>query len=101
MRFKPLIIQTTGEVVFSYNQYLNSKHWDLVKQHFAQISPRYCVLCGRTDNLNIHHKTYERLGCESPYDLVYLCETCHRNWHFYLNYQKHLARMQRYYSRKF
>ncbi len=33
-----------------------------------------CYLCGQLD---VHHRTYERYGEESPSDLIALCRSCH------------------------
>lgn len=43
-----------------------------------------CEACGerfRRREINIHHKTYARLGHEKPEDLVIWCEPCHKEWH--------------------
>jgi 5-methylcytosine-specific restriction endonuclease McrA len=38
-----------------------------------------CQRCRRSGlTLQVHHKTYERLGHESPADLEVLCTDCHR-----------------------
>jgi hypothetical protein len=34
-----------------------------------------------TDALEVHHRTYERLGCELAGDLVVLCHACHAVHH--------------------
>lgn len=31
--------------------------------------------------LEVHHLTYERLGCEAPDDLLVLCGRCHATFH--------------------
>lgn len=95
MIFIPMYIPSTHEFVWTYNQYLNSKHWNIVKYQLAQIFPRICFQCGNTHNLNIHHMTYERLGAEYPMDLVYLCESCHKALHAYVRHQK-LVNKRRY-----
>jgi len=33
------------------------------------------------DALDVHHKTYERIGAEKPGDLVVLCRACHGQEH--------------------
>lgn len=37
--------------------------------------------CPATRALQVHHKTYERLGEERDADLEVLCETCHKGHH--------------------
>jgi hypothetical protein len=38
--------------------------------------------CEQTTGLQVHHKTYVRLGCEGPGDVVVLCGGCHEAEHF-------------------
>jgi 5-methylcytosine-specific restriction endonuclease McrA len=41
-----------------------------------------CEHCDEpSDWLEIHHRTYERLGGEAPWDLLALCTPCHRRAH--------------------
>lgn len=90
--FYPMFLEDTNEIVWNYDQYLQSRHWQIVRWQFEQLVPKICVHCGNTKNLNIHHLTYERIGRELPNDLVYLCELCHKRWHSILNYQKEVLK---------
>lgn len=40
-----------------------------------------CQLCNREGTMNVHHKTYERLGEEQLNDLIVLCQDCHAKFH--------------------
>jgi len=40
-----------------------------------------CQLCNSKDNLNVHHRTYERRGHELASDLIVLCKQCHKTFH--------------------
>ena len=40
-----------------------------------------CEACGYSRKLQVHHKTYERLGKERNSDLVLLCRDCHESLH--------------------
>ena len=40
-----------------------------------------CQICYTSHRLEVHHRTYERLGYEKPSDLTVLCYWCHRNNH--------------------
>lgn len=65
----------------SYDAYLASPHWRSTKASFrASDLPQVCI-CGEVDNLDLHHKTYARLGCEHLEDLILLCRNCHRMVH--------------------
>lgn len=65
-----------------YADYVASDAWRLSPARLAEL-----LACGgrcRTCNLpepdvvlEVHHRTYERLGCELPEDLVALCQDCH------------------------
>ena len=60
-----------------YLEVLNSKRWQELRKRL--ISERFgCERCGQImGTLQLHHKTYERLGCELDEDLELLCLGCH------------------------
>lgn len=64
----------------SYNDYLRSPHWRDLRRLAAAELPNVC-LCGATEQLQLHHMTYERLGHEQLVDLIWLCATCHNLTH--------------------
>jgi len=33
------------------------------------------------NNLEVHHRTYERVGAERPADVIALCKACHEKHH--------------------
>jgi phage terminase large subunit GpA-like protein len=79
----PVTCADTGEVVTSYEEYLRSRHWANVRRCFKS-SRSYtgkCAVCGFHSNLQLHHKSYERLGRERERDLVHLCDKCHSKTH--------------------
>ena len=70
----------------------------LRKMHFAQyrVQPEWqarrtatlaragyrCQTCGERDaRLDVHHNSYEKYGDESTFDLVVLCDQCHKLFH--------------------
>jgi len=65
----------------SYADYLQSDHWcgtrlrQLERAHFR------CQVCNGAEALNVHHRTYRRLGAERPADLIVLCHGCHTLFH--------------------
>lgn len=64
-----------------YQEYLQTPHW---KEVSAQCRERYdnrCAICGSTEDLNVHHWTYEHLGEEKPWELICLCQSCHERAH--------------------
>lgn len=66
----------------SYIDYLQTEAWAVRRQMAIDAAGGRCQLCN-TDGLplEVHHRTYERLGFEHPMDLTVLCEKCHRKHH--------------------
>lgn len=67
-------------MVIDYNEYLASPLWKARAATMKAFRP-WCALCPSTKNLEVHHRTYERIGRERPSDLVVLCASCHRRHH--------------------
>lgn len=66
---------------FGYPQYLDSRQWRNAKARFRASNERQtCAVCGSA-GVDLHHRTYERLGEERPSDLVALCPTHHHLTH--------------------
>lgn len=68
----------------SYGAYLRSDHWlELRRRHRAsKLYHGCCDGCLSTARrLNLHHRTYKRLGREWLMDLVWLCDSCHQAAH--------------------
>lgn len=65
----------------SYRDYLASGHWRSVKARYYRKCVRQCYGCGATDRLDLHHRTYARLGREKVGDLICVCRTCHETIH--------------------
>jgi len=68
----------------SYDHYLHGAHWAAVRERYwsAPETPKACF-CGEADrrNLELHHRTYLRLGNEPLDDLRALCHQCHNDIH--------------------
>lgn len=72
----------SGSAATPYAEYLRSEHWLSVKRNAIQVADRRCQLCNAADQiLDVHHRTYERLGNEKPSDLIVLCRSCHERHH--------------------
>jgi hypothetical protein len=81
-----------------YQRYLRSPHWQKVRAAALARAGNRCqgvidvwperpdrswpTRCGQTRGLQVHHKTYERLGREAPQDVFVLCDACHEAEHF-------------------
>lgn len=82
---KPVEKKSSPRAV-EYYAYLASDEWRQVKVQWMK--SRLCkgklchaAGCGQTVNLQMHHRTYKRLGNESMSDLVLVCGSCHLKIH--------------------
>lgn len=64
-----------------YRNYLKSDHWLKIREIALDLGKHECRICCSTKYLNVHHRTYERLGREDQDDLVVLCRKCHKLFH--------------------
>jgi 5-methylcytosine-specific restriction endonuclease McrA len=64
-----------------YRDYLRTSHWFRVREWALVRAQRACALCPATRELQVHHRSYARLGCEQPEDLIVLCRNCHQRHH--------------------
>jgi 5-methylcytosine-specific restriction endonuclease McrA len=64
-----------------YKQYLQSTAWAHKRQNALTRAYNRCQVCNSQDRLEVHHRTYERLGFEKNEDLTVLCHKCHTAFH--------------------
>lgn len=64
----------------NYQDYLQSDSWKWKRQMILD-QFRTCQICNSAVNLEVHHRTYERLGNEQLEDLTLLCSKCHELFH--------------------
>jgi hypothetical protein len=87
MRPLPRLSRKLRELGFArYSDYLESEHWRALKAAWEPRRTRnkkpVCEFCLAGDRrLDLHHRTYKRLGSESPRDLVLICDRCHSRIH--------------------
>ena len=74
---QPKAFRTTS----AYKAYLGSEHWAEVRAWAVKWAGSRCMVCNASDPLQVHHRTYERLGHESRTDVLALCERCHKKAH--------------------
>ncbi len=65
-----------------YTEYLKTQYWG-ARRLFALKRAQYrCQVCNASDKpLNVHHRSYERLGEERNTDIIVLCQPCHEMFH--------------------
>lgn len=64
-----------------YNEYLMTEHWQEFRKYALKRAGYRCQLCNSTGTLDVHHRTYERRGCEEIGDVTVLCRKCHEKHH--------------------
>jgi hypothetical protein len=65
----------------SYSNYLKSSHWKDIRERQIREVGYECGACPSRVALQLHHKTYQRLGAELVTDLEWLCDLCHKKTH--------------------
>ena len=64
-----------------YKDYIKSKAWfNRRERHFSMFG-EICVVCGVTNNIDVHHISYRHLGREQDEELVSLCRDHHKAYH--------------------
>ncbi len=65
-----------------YKEYLKTEHWQELRSVMLKRASYRCQLCNASKvRLDVHHRTYERRGCEWLEDLFVLCQGCHERHH--------------------
>ena len=73
----------------SYWEYICSPRWQKKQQQYWRSKyPKTCFVCGTKKRIQLHHRTYTRLGKERLTDLVPLCKRHHQLVHDYINSQR-------------
>ncbi len=66
----------------NYKQYIQSPEWRERREECCRYYDNRCAICYAGDkSLDVHHRTYDRLGREWASDLVLLCRACHEKYH--------------------
>lgn len=82
MWFGPVWYGLVGFGMGYYEEYLKTPEWKITRAKQLKLDNYTCRLCGREGGdeivLEVHHSSYERLGCEIiGLDLITLCDECH------------------------
>lgn len=65
-----------------YVAYIHSRPWFRLRKRVFEQRGRQCERCGTAKGIiQVHHKTYKRLGRELLEDLEVLCKRCHEKHH--------------------
>lgn len=78
-----------------YEAYLASAEWQVTRARFyAETGERSCRACGSASRVELHHRTYERLGRERHVDFAPLCRPCHAAVHRIAKHRRDLSLAQ-------
>lgn len=66
----------------AYAAYLQTAGWRTRRNQALRDASYACGRCGATRDLEVHHRSYERLGAERPQDLEVVCHGCHKGHHW-------------------
>jgi hypothetical protein len=64
-----------------YYAYLESDQWKQRRLFMIRRAGYRCQICNGRRKLQVHHRTYERVGEERIDDLTVLCAECHKLFH--------------------
>lgn len=64
-----------------YDLYMTSAAWKVKRAQRIVDDGGQCTRCGSSDDLQVHHLNYNRLGDEPMDDLRTLCKVCHQKEH--------------------
>lgn len=64
----------------TYKQYLKSKHWNKISTKYKTKFP-ICEVCKKSKSTQVHHNHYENIGKEKYWDLIAICNDCHKTKH--------------------
>lgn len=64
-----------------YKDYLQTEKWKEFRSVILEFWEYKCSLCMSQRNLEVHHRTYVRLGIEKINDCICLCNDCHKRHH--------------------
>jgi 5-methylcytosine-specific restriction endonuclease McrA len=74
--FSITICNDTKEILYSYDEYLKSLHWKILRQKYIETYGDKCEICDNKGE-QLHHLNYDNLGNEEFDDLMLLCSSCH------------------------
>lgn len=63
-----------------YAEYLQTNHWQSVRDETWRRCAGRCRQCGKRGH-DVHHLSYEHIGCEKEDDTELLCAEHHRIFH--------------------
>lgn len=76
------IVCSTGEISSTYNEYLMTRHWQMLRERIYQQRKQTCEKCHKHISVfQLHHLNYWHLGREQDDDVLLMCVACHEKLH--------------------
>lgn len=73
--------EQTAEWWRQYDVYLQTTAWRLKRQAVLTRANNWCEGCGKHQATQVHHLTYKHVFDEFLFELVAVCDSCHRRIH--------------------
>lgn len=80
-KFPDLLEQLHNEWFSLYNLYLDSPEWKTKRLVVITRAKGICEGCGKADATQVHHLNYEHVTQELLFELVAICDACHKVAH--------------------
>ena len=71
----------TDEWWTEYNAYLRSDEWRRRRTEVLRRDQHICQGCRNRKATHVHHLSYQHIGSEFLFELISLCDVCHRRLH--------------------
>lgn len=78
----------------NYAEYLKTDIWKERADSARSRANGRCWTCNFKGALEVHHRTYDNVGRESPDDLVALCSPCHTAIHLVADQRRGITRSE-------
>lgn len=70
-------LHTHGLTRWEYKNYLRGKHWKTFRKRMKREKKYECYICGTKHKLQLHHRSYSKLGEESKNQMLWVCQFHH------------------------
>lgn len=82
-------IKFKGQILDYKKDFLSSPFWQKIRNRYFHKKPNsVCFICGKKDNLELHHYSYKKIKNNTTNNIIPLCHNCHYNIHFDKNGKK-------------
>jgi 5-methylcytosine-specific restriction endonuclease McrA len=80
-RWEELRLQQDAEWWSRYNEYLATDEWKELRKLVLARDENLCQGCREHKATQVHHLTYRNAGHEFLWELISVCDECHKRYH--------------------